>query len=106
MTREEAITELSVLWERNGEPTDGRYREALDMAIKAIEQTNALDKARAEIAEYGSIWVEYIIPGHTDHDIEVIESACDIVREDLESKGIQIDGFAPMGWFKYDGEDE
>ena len=36
MTREEAITELSVLWERNGEPTDGRYREALDMAIDAL----------------------------------------------------------------------
>ena len=37
MTKDEAITELSVLWERNGEPTDGRYREALDMAIKALE---------------------------------------------------------------------
>ena len=36
MNREEAITELSVLWERNGEPTDGRYREALDMAISAL----------------------------------------------------------------------
>ena len=37
MTNEEAIIELSVLWERNGEPTDGRYREALDMAIEALE---------------------------------------------------------------------
>ena len=33
---------------------------------------SALDKVRAEIAEYGSIWVEYCIPGHTDHDIELI----------------------------------
>ena len=33
---------------------------------------SALDRAREEIAAYGSLWVEYCIPGHTDHDIEVI----------------------------------
>jgi len=44
MTNEEAITELSVLWERNGSPTDGRYREALDMAIEALEHINDLNK--------------------------------------------------------------
>ena len=37
---------------------------------------------------------------------KVIESACDIVRKDLNAKGIQIDAIAPMGWFKYDGEDD
>lgn len=36
---------------------------------------------------------------------KVIESACDIVRKDLNEKGIQIDLIAPMGWFKYDEED-
>lgn len=40
--------------------------------MEALEHTSALDKARAEIAAYGSIWVEYCITGHTDHDIETI----------------------------------
>lgn len=37
---------------------------------------------------------------------KVIEAACDIVRKDLNAKGIQIDALAPMGWFKYDEEGE
>ena len=37
---------------------------------------------------------------------KVIESAVEITREKLELEGIQIDNIAPMGWFKYDGEDE
>lgn len=37
---------------------------------------------------------------------KVIELACDLVRKDLDAKGIQIDTLAPMGWFKYDEEDE
>ena len=36
---------------------------------------------------------------------KVIESARDIVKKALNAKGIQIDLIAPMGWFKYDGED-
>ena len=67
MIREEALSILKtfrIIGDKN--------HEAFDMAIKALEQTSALDKARAEIAAYGSIWVEYNIPGHTDHDIEVI----------------------------------
>lgn len=52
MTKEEAINELSVLWERMKRAKesgvlayktimyyDGQYVEALDMAIKALEQT-------------------------------------------------------------------
>ena len=39
---------------------------------KTLEQVSTLDKIRAEIAAYGSIWVEYSIPGYTEHDIEVI----------------------------------
>jgi hypothetical protein len=37
---------------------------------------------------------------------KVIESAVEITRKELESKGIQVDDVAPMGWFKYDEEDE
>jgi len=54
MTNEEAITELSVLWERNGSPTDGRYREALDIAIEALEErtrTHASDSSEHETHE-------------------------------------------------------
>ncbi len=32
--------------------------------------TCVLDKIREEIAEYGSIWVEYKITGRSDKDIE------------------------------------
>lgn len=32
--------------------------------------TDVLDKIKAEIAEYGSIWVEYKITGRSDKDIE------------------------------------
>ena len=49
MTREEAIAELSVLYERLSNPKDcedgcyswedGRYVEAVDIAIKTLEQT-------------------------------------------------------------------
>ncbi len=38
--------------------------------IKALEQEPILDKIRAEIAEYGSIWVEYTITGRRDKDLE------------------------------------
>lgn len=40
------------------------------MAIKALEQEPIIDKIRAEIAEYGSIWVEYKITGNSDRDIQ------------------------------------
>ncbi len=49
-----------------------------------------------EITLYGS---DRITP-------KVIKSACDIVRKSLNANGIQIDLIAPMGWFKYDEEDE
>ena len=62
-----------------------------NMAIKALEQTSALDKARAEIAEYGSIWVEYVIPGHTDHDIEVIVK--DVLKQAKEQVLAMIDKY-------------
>lgn len=36
---------------------------------------------------------------------KAIESSCDLVRQDLNLKGIEIDTLAPMGWFKYDEEE-
>ena len=82
MKREEAITELSVLWERNGEPTDGKYREALDMAISALsaegefikkeDVDNAVyDYSRSCDVNYGQI-MEYIdsLPAYSFPDKE------------------------------------
>lgn len=80
MTREEAIGNLkhAIRW------NDMPKKEALEMAIKALEQTSALDKARGEIAAYGSIWVEYSIPGHTDHDIEkIVENVLKQAKEQV-----------------------
>ena len=37
-------------------------------------KSDVLDKLRAEIAEYGSIWVEYKITGRRDKDIEQLVS--------------------------------
>lgn len=61
MTNEEAIDELEVIHERLSHPQDceqgvysfrdGDYLEALDMAIKALEQEDVLDKIRAEIEQ-------------------------------------------------------
>ena len=54
MTREEAICELSVIWERLSHPEDcengcysfrdGNYTEALDMAIESLSERNKGDK--------------------------------------------------------------
>ena len=51
---------------------------------KTIEILNALDKVRAEIAEYGSIWVAYAITGHSDRDIEnLIEGVLKQAKEQV-----------------------
>ena len=46
--------------------------EAIEKAYNmgVSEQEPVLDKISAEIAEYGSIWVEYKITGRRDKDIE------------------------------------
>lgn len=36
---------------------------------------------------------------------KIIESAVEIVKQNLNAQGIQIDTLAPMGWFKYDEEE-
>ena len=55
---------------------------AMMMAIKALEQEPILDKIKAEIAEYGSIWVEYKITGRSDKDIEQLVS--DVLKQAKE----------------------
>lgn len=65
MTNEKAITELSVLWERMKRAKesgilayktimyyDGQYVEALDKAIKALEQTSHLIDRPCEACEF------------------------------------------------------
>ena len=55
--------------------------EPIDMAIKALENYSAI---RAEIEAYGSIWVQYTIPGHTDKDIEqVVENVLKQAKEQV-----------------------
>ena len=56
------------------EKTHEKITEVCNLAIKALEQEPILDKLRAEIAEYGSIWVEYKITGRRDKDIEQLVS--------------------------------
>lgn len=82
MTNEEAIKELQNSINVGLSPDV----ESRKMAIKALEQASTLDKVMEEIAAYGSIWVEYSIPGHTDHDIEVIvESVLKQAKEQVLS---------------------
>ena len=84
MTREEAIEILEERWRysRTYKYTDAEIREAFDMAIKTLEQADVLDKIRAEIADYGSIWVEYKIAGRSDKDIEQLVS--DVLKQAKE----------------------
>ena len=63
-------------------------------------------KKQGLLPETGSGSIEMTITGTDKITPKIIESACDIVRKSLNDKEIQIDLIAPMGWFKYDGEDE
>lgn len=56
--------------------------------------------------ETGEGSMEITLHGSDKVTPKEIKTACDIVRKDLEDKGIYIDLIAPMGWFKYDGYDE
>lgn len=68
MTREEAIEFIA-----QSVKSDVDLAKVAD-ALKALEQEPVLDKIRAEISEYGSIWVEYKITGRRDKDIEQLVS--------------------------------
>lgn len=92
MTREEAINELSVLWERHkcydGKEAiryflDGNYVEALDMAIKALEQEPILDKVRAEIDKQEK-WL--LQAGYNAYNVDVAFSAIKSVLKESEAE--------------------
>ena len=72
MTKEEARHWLKIelkTWEDESK-SKHPIKEALGIAIEALEQEPVIDKIRAEIAEYGSICAEYKITGRSDKDIE------------------------------------
>ena len=56
--------------------------------------------------ENGEGSMEITVHGTDKITPKIIESAVEIVKQNLHAQGIQIDTLAPMGWFKYDGEDE
>lgn len=83
MVLKDLYKEYELLAKYNGGIDYDRYC-ALEMAIKALEQESVLDKVRAEIAEYGSIWVAYAITGHSDRDIEnLIEGVLKQAKEQV-----------------------
>lgn len=55
--------------------------------------------------ENGEGSMEMTVHGTDRITPKLIESAIEIVKQNLNACGIQIDKLAPMGWFKYDGED-
>lgn len=76
MTIDEALDHLYMYSSTLGsrQTTQAQHEEAKRVAIDVMrkyqKQERALDKIRSEIAEYGSIWVEYKITGRRDKDIE------------------------------------
>ena len=80
MTIEEALDHLYTYSSTlgSGQTTQAQHEEAKRVAIDVMrkyqKQERVLDKIREEIAEYGSIWVEYKITGRRDKDIEQLVS--------------------------------
>lgn len=116
MTREEAI-EFGKMWlQINEDAKDSDTYNFFKFSIEALEQEAfinkpccisgevcehdknvVLDKLRAEIAEYGSIWVEYKITGRRDKDIEqlvsdVLKQAKEQVLEVIDKYKAEIEG--------------
>lgn len=80
MTREEARHWLKIelkTWEDECK-SKHPIKEALEKAIEALEQESVIDKIRAEIAEYGSICVEYKTTGRRE-DIEQLLT--DVIKQ-------------------------
>lgn len=55
------------------------YKQIMIAAQEENEVGDVLDKIKAEINQYGSIWVQYTIKGHTDKDIEDIVE--DVIKQ-------------------------
>lgn len=107
MTREEAIAifkERLVIAETYADCDLGGYDEAMRMAIKALEQepksewqkdneilkaysdgaNGVLDKLRAEIEKYGSIWVAYAITDETKTSKGIEKLVSDVLKQAKE----------------------
>jgi len=56
--------------------------------------------------ENGEGSMEMTVHGTDKITPKIIESAVEITKQNLNACGIQVDKLVPMGWFKYDGEDE
>lgn len=98
---EQAVAEVRAIEALEQEPrkdevilTNKEYRELManeydhgyckGYAVALEEQESILNKIRAEIAEYGSIWVAYAITGHSDRDIEnLIEGVLKQAKEQV-----------------------
>lgn len=53
-----------------------------EAVMRTMIPRSVLEKIRAEIKAYGSIWVKYFIKGHTDRDIELLIE--DVLRQAKE----------------------
>ena len=84
MTREEAIMELKRFSGTTQLRLSANFCEALNTAIKALEQDSVLDKIRAEIAECGSIRVTFAITDETKTDKGIEKLARDILARAKE----------------------
>lgn len=60
------------------------YKQIMTAAQDENEVGDVLDKIRAEINTYGSIWVQYEITGHTDRDIQnIVENVLKQAKEQV-----------------------
>ena len=60
------------------------HKEFVRESIKALEQESAIDKIRAEIAEYGSICVAYAITDKTKTDEGIKKLVSDVLKQAKE----------------------
>lgn len=58
------------------------------------------------VNENGSGSVIMTVTGTDKITPKVIEGAIEWVTKDLNTKGIQLDVLCPMGWFKYEEDDD
>lgn len=83
MTLDEVIKrfEHNAEFERRNGNLQGclEFRQLVEWLSALQEYKDVLTKIRTEINQYGSIWVQYTIKGHTDKDIEDIVE--DVIKQ-------------------------
>ena len=75
MTYRELLLQAELKLDHN-DITLGEFEQ---MIAPLNREVDVLDKIRTEINQYGSIWVQYTIKGHTDRDIEDIVE--DVIKQ-------------------------